>query len=104
KSIQQALEFYQNNFGILSSHIQEDLIYWCQDCSLDLVVEAMKRALANQKPYSYAQGILKSWLRKNIRTLEQVQAETIQHKQQQRNGNQQPVYHVEDYRKELYGE
>lgn len=105
ESVKHALEFYQNNFGILSPHIQEDLMYWCQDCPLDLVLEAMKRALTNQKPYSYAQGILKSWLSKNIRTLEQAQAEAIQHKQQQqRNGNHQPVYHVEDYRKELYGE
>ena len=102
--VKQALEFYQNNFGVLSPYIQEDLIDWCQDYPLDLVIEAMKRALTNQKPYSYAQGILKSWIGKNIRTLEQAKAEAIQHKQQQRNGNQQPVYHVEDYRKELYGE
>lgn len=77
-SLSDVMLFYQNNFGIMSPIIQDDLIHWSNDLSPDLVVEAMKKAAFNQKPYSYAKGILSNWLKTNIKTLEQVEQSELQ--------------------------
>lgn len=76
------LQFYQNNFGLLSSYIQEDLIQWCEDLSPELTRKAMEIAIENQRNYAYAKGILRSWLTKQIKTLADVEAEQVQFQQQ----------------------
>ena len=40
----------------------------------DLVIEAMKRALKQQKKWNYAEGILKNWANENVKTLQDVEA------------------------------
>lgn len=67
-------DFYQQNFGILNSYIGEQIKAWVDDLNEELVIEAMKRALAQQKKWKYAEGILKNWVNSNIRTLLDVQA------------------------------
>ncbi|MES1052355.1 DnaD domain protein [Bacillus thuringiensis] len=84
--------FYENNFGILNSFIAESISQWVDDTSEELVQAAMERALKHQKKWNYAEGILKQWVNKNIRTLADVNAAEIEFKNKgkkgaNRNGN-----------------
>jgi len=77
-SISDVLTFYQNNFGVMSPYIQDDLTHWCNDLSPDLAIEAMKRAIDFGKQFNYAKGILKNWMQKNYKTLVDVEASEAQ--------------------------
>ncbi|MDG0946667.1 DnaD domain-containing protein [Bacillus paranthracis] len=66
--------FYENNFGILNSFIAESISQWVNDTSEELVQAAMERALKQQKKWNYAEGILKQWVNKNVKTLKDVDA------------------------------
>mgnify|MGYP001172850965 CR=1 FL=1 len=68
------IQFYQENFGVLNSFITEEIIHWINDMGSELVVEAMKRALKQQKKWNYAEGILKNWANENVKTLQDVEA------------------------------
>ena len=78
KTKENVFEFYQQNFGILSSFIQEDILYWIRDIGDELVLEALKRALEQNKEYGYAKKIMMSWVRKGIDSLEKAEAERVQ--------------------------
>ena len=78
KMTENVFEFYQKNFGILSSFIQEDILYWIRDIGDGLVLEALKRALEQNKEYGYAKKIMQSWVRKGIDSLEKAEAEREQ--------------------------
>ncbi|MDR4149396.1 DnaD domain protein [Bacillus thuringiensis] len=75
--------FYENNFGILNSFIAENISQWINDTNEELVQAAMERALKQQKKWNYAEGILKQWVNKNIRTLADVNAAEEEFKRQQ---------------------
>ena len=77
QSSSSAFKFYENNFGVLSPFVAENIEHWINDLNEQLVIEAMKRALKNQKKFNYAEGILKSWLNENITTIEQVEAKEV---------------------------
>ncbi|KAB2451726.1 DnaD domain protein [Bacillus sp. CH126_4D] len=84
--------FYENTFGILNSFIAESIAHWVNDTSEELVQAAMERALKQQKKWNYAEGILKQWVNKNIRTLADVNVAEIEFKNKgkkgaNRNGN-----------------
>ena len=72
-------EFYQQNFGILSPFVQQDMLYWIQDIGHELVLEALKRTLEQNKEYGYAKRIMQSWVKKGVDTLEKAMAERVQH-------------------------
>jgi len=74
QSTMSAVDFYQQNFGVLNPFIGECIFKWVQDLTEGLVIEAMKRALAQQKKWKYAEGILKNWANRNINSLKDVQA------------------------------
>lgn len=78
KTTENVFEFYQKNFGILSSFIQEDILYWIRDIGDELVLEALRRALEQNKEYGYAKKIMQSWVRKGIDSLEKAEAERVQ--------------------------
>lgn len=69
-----AHRFYQENFGVENPFIAECIDQWIDDIGEELVIEAMKRALKQNKSWSYAEGILKDWARHNLRTLADVEA------------------------------
>lgn len=76
-----AIKFYQENFGMITPFIAEDINLWIDDLSEELVTEAMKLTLLNgTRNWSYAKGILRDWLTKNIRTLEDVEAAKLEFK------------------------
>ncbi|WP_261797482.1 DnaD domain-containing protein [Bacillus sp. COPE52] len=66
--------FYENNFGILNPFVADSITQWANDTSEELVQAAMERALKQQKKWNYAEGILKQWANKNIKTLDDVEA------------------------------
>lgn len=72
-------EFYQQNFGILSPFVQQDMLYWIQDIGHELVLEALKRTLEQNKEYGYAKRIMQSWVKKGVDTLEKAMAERVQY-------------------------
>ena len=74
---QKLIELYQNNFGIVKPILYDDLKADLEDYGLELIIEAVKRAVKRQREYGYAQGILKSWNNKGIKTLEQAKAEEV---------------------------
>jgi DnaD/phage-associated family protein len=80
-----AFDFYQQNFGVLNPFIGEEISHWVDNLSEVLVLEAMKKALLNQKPWSYALGILKDWKKRNIRTIADVQASDLAYERQKQN-------------------
>lgn len=69
-----AVRFYEQNYGFLNGFIIETIDKWCEDLSEELVIEAMKIALKNQKPWSYAEGILRNWVVENVKNLNDVKA------------------------------
>jgi len=74
---QNLIELYQANFGIVKPILYDDLKADLKDYGLELIIEAVKRAVKRQREYAYAQGILKSWNNKGIKTLEQAKAEEV---------------------------
>lgn len=66
--------FYRDNLGPLSPFNAEDIQLWIEDLSADLVIEALKITVENQKRYSYAKGIMKNWVDNNIKTMDDVKA------------------------------
>ena len=98
-TIQDVFLFYQNNFGLMSPYLQDDLTHWVNDLSAELVIDAMKRAIEGQKNYNYAKGILKRWLVAGIKTMEQVEASEMQF---ERNKQQQKTTAKPKYQKQKY--
>jgi DnaD/phage-associated family protein len=75
-----AFDFYQSNFGMISGFIHENINYWIDQTSDELVVEAMKRTLLqNKRNFKYAEGILKNWISRNAKTLADVEAMDLEH-------------------------
>jgi DnaD/phage-associated family protein len=73
-------DFYQQNFGMINSFMSQQIGEWIDDVGNELVVEAMKIALKQQKKWSYAEGILKRWVNENITSVEQLQHEQKEEK------------------------
>ncbi|MGG6437407.1 DnaD domain protein [Saccharococcus caldoxylosilyticus] len=69
-----AHHFYEQNFGPMSPFIAECITKWVEDTSDEIVIEAMKRALKQQKKWNYAEGILQDWVQNNLRTIEDIEA------------------------------
>jgi DnaD/phage-associated family protein len=66
--------FEENGFGTLSPYISEKISTWIDDLSDELVLEAMKIALSrNKHTWSYVNGILREWAKRNVKTLQDVQ-------------------------------
>ena len=66
------IRFYQENFGTINSFLTECITMWEKDVGTELVIESMKRALKKQKMWGYAEGILKDWANRNVRSLTDV--------------------------------
>ena len=65
----------------------QDIEHWIVDLNEELVIEALKKTVEAEKPYSYTKGIMRNWIKKGIKTLADVEAETVK---RDRNGYQVP--------------
>lgn len=100
------INFYQNNFGVINPHTAEDLQMWIEDIGIDLVIEALKRATENQKNYAYAKGIMRNWVKNNIKTMKDVEAQDVAFTNKKQGYKQSTNDELEewDYQSEIYGE
>lgn len=87
--------YYQEAFGVLNSFASENLTQWVKDLGSELVIEAMKRSALDQKGFRYAEGIMKQWAKKNLKTLEDVAADDVSFNNNSRpkrnSGKQEPT-------------
>ncbi|MED0990269.1 DnaD domain-containing protein [Bacillus nitratireducens] len=88
--------FYENNFGILNPFVADSITQWSNDTSEELVQAAMERALKQQKKWNYAEGILKQWVNKKIRTLADVQASEVEFKNKGKRGEKNNASNKKD--------
>lgn len=70
-----AFSFYESNFGMLKPFVSESIGQWIDDLNEGLVVEAMKISIMrNKNSFGYAEGILRDWQSKNVKSLNDVAA------------------------------
>lgn len=79
KKASSSFDFYQQNgFGMLQPFIADQIGAWLDDFKEngdEIVIEAMKVSLMNNKTnWNYANGILKAWYQKGIKSVEDIQA------------------------------
>src|SRR5699024_6504431 len=78
-----AVVVYQENFGMISPFISEDLLGWVDYVGEPLVLAAMKRALERGKVnWGYVKAILLDWRKKGVRTVEAAQAADVEFQKQ----------------------
>ncbi|WP_161877885.1 DnaD domain protein [Alkalibacterium sp. MB6] len=82
-----AHRFYQQNFGVASAHIIQDLQMWIEDLSEEVVILALTKAIEKNAPYSYAKAIMKNWAVKDIKTVESAEAESLSNAKQKNTFN-----------------
>lgn len=80
-----AFRFYEMNFGILGSYIQQTIGFWIDDFdgNQDVVIEALKLTIEAGAKFNYADSIMKDWHNKGVRTLADAQAAQMQFKREQ---------------------
>lgn len=77
------IEFYQNNFGMMSPYVMENISRWCDDINAEVVLEACKISVAMGKTnYNYVNGVLKNWLKRNVKSVDDVKALQVAHENQ----------------------
>lgn len=69
--------FYQENFGVETPFITEDLEHWINDLTEEVVLLALKKAVEKNAQYSYSKAIMKNWASKGIKTAEAAIAESL---------------------------
>jgi DnaD/phage-associated family protein len=73
--VEDVYQFYQQNFGVLPPAIGEDIAYWIDDLSEELVIQAMKEALEQSKrTWKYVKAILRDWAQKGVKSLDDIRA------------------------------
>ena len=81
-------EAYESNIGMLSSTVIEILKYYLDEgVEAELIVEAIKvSCMNNKRTMSYAEGVLKNWLKEGINTLDRYKS-SIAEKESNRSQN-----------------
>lgn len=83
--------FYQQNFGVETPFIGEDLEYWINDLSAETVILALQKAIEMDAPYAYSKKIMNDWANLEIKTVEEAKSQILSHSkknQQRKNYNQ----------------
>lgn len=95
-AVSDIFEFYQNNIGMMTPYVQQNVIHWINDTSPELVMLAIEKAVKeNVLKFSYAEAILKSWLNQGVKTKAEALAEMNRRAQAGRNGYQKRSEFVE---------
>ncbi len=95
-AVSDIFEFYQNNIGMMTPYVQQNVIHWINDTSPELVMLAIEKAVKeNVLKFSYAEAILKSWLNQGVKTKAEAVAEMNRRAQAGRNGYQKRNEFVE---------
>ena len=79
---------FQQNFGMPTPIIMQDLEHWIADLNEELVILALKKAAFSGAPYKYAQTTMRNWATKGIKTIAEAEAESVGHQKQKQWGRQ----------------
>ncbi|WP_167553108.1 DnaD domain-containing protein [Evansella clarkii] len=84
-------DFYQQNFGMLSSYMSEKITMWldeeCFDDPEEIIILAMQIALENNvRNFNYVSQILKDWCQSGAKTKKQVEALILEFKNRKKGG------------------
>ena len=86
-------EFYQNNIGVPTPFVQQNITQWVDDTSPELVMLAIEKAIKdNVFKFSYAETILNSWVKQGVKSKAEAIAEMNRRAQARRNGYQNNGY------------
>lgn len=67
-------QFYQENINAMETpHVSQELEYWIQDLSVELVLEALKRTVEYGGEFGYTKRIMKNWEKKGIDSMDKVE-------------------------------
>lgn len=89
-------DFYQKNIGVLNPYVSDAIVHWIKDLNEELVIEALKRSVSASNPWRYAETILNNWLRANVSTLDDVEANDIAHNRKGHRGQNKKAEDVDD--------
>ncbi len=65
--------FEQNGFGMIGSHVTDQIVTWLERVPADLILEAMKVGVEyGGKTWAYVNKILDNWSKQGFKTVEQV--------------------------------
>ncbi|MGK4109444.1 DnaD domain-containing protein [Enterococcus cecorum] len=88
-SIQNVIAEYEQVFGIANSLTIQNIQFWCQDTSPELVIAAISESKkANTRSFKYTEAILKNWEKAGIKTIEDVKAYNERFQSQKNYGKQ----------------
>lgn len=84
---QNVIEFYNNNFGLISSYIAENInSYMLDGIEEALIIKAMQEALdSNVRRWNYVKKILNECINNNIMTVKQYEAKQREYKNKKTN-------------------
>ena len=86
-------EFYQNNIGVPTPFVQQNIKQWVDDTNPELVMLAIEKAIKdNVFKFSYAETILNSWVKQGVKSKAEAIAEMNRRAQARRNGYQNNGY------------
>ncbi|MGO3608617.1 MAG: DnaD domain protein [Enterococcus sp.] len=72
-ALKEIFKLYEKTFGVLNSINVQSIQYWCEDLSVELMLEALKRSRGAQS-FKYTEGILKKWEAKGVKNMSDVAA------------------------------
>jgi len=93
--------FYEQNYGLLNPFIAGNISQWIDDLNNELVTESMKLALKQNKPFKYAEAIMKIWKDKNIKTIDDVRADEVAFQKSLESKNKKQPKTREDIKNEI---
>lgn len=74
QNINKVTLFYEQNIGLLSSFILEEIEEYQSQIPDDMIIEAIKRAVeTGKRNWKYTKGIINNWISQGIKTLAEVQ-------------------------------
>lgn len=73
--LKNVIKAYESVFGMINSFMVENLQYWSNDLSPELVIEALRiSAKGNAGNFKYTESILKSWENQGVKTVDDVKS------------------------------
>lgn len=73
--ISKVIRTYEQVFGLANAINIQNIQYWCQDLSPELVIKALEITSSNNaRSFKYTEAILRSWEKQGIQTVEDVEA------------------------------
>lgn len=82
--ISKAIRTYEQIFGLANPITIQNIQFWCQDLSPELVIKALEiTSNNNARSFKYTEAILRDWEKRGIQTVEDVEALEKQREVQQ---------------------